>query len=153
MLAVVSQSSLATGSSATMREESESQCWLAPVAAVEVGWYATADWPTGGADVQVILSRQPDELTGAALHQFLALKTMGVRVYAPEETSPPLDGDLIIDALIGYSLTGMPSGHAVELIRAARHHAPSSRSMFRVVSTPTLASRPTLFLLPTRRSL
>lgn len=47
-------------------------------------------------------------------HQLASLRTMGVPI-----TADPTSSDLIIDALIGYSLTGDPRGRAAELVRWA----------------------------------
>lgn len=56
-----------------------------------------------GCQVQVVLS-EPDRLTPVPAHQADILARMGVTI-----ASRPSTADLIIDALIGYSLRGDPS--------------------------------------------
>jgi NAD(P)H-hydrate epimerase len=74
------------------------------------------------ADVEVWLTRAPDLLRGAAARQAESLRALGVPLRAPSATpSLPL-GDLVIDALIGYSLDGPPVGSAAALIWAANEH-------------------------------
>jgi len=67
-----------------------------------------------GAEVRVLLSAAPDALTDVPAHQLAAVKAMGV---------PVLDGpadagaaDLVLDGVIGYSLSGAPYGRAAALI-------------------------------------
>jgi NAD(P)H-hydrate epimerase len=82
-----------------------------------------------GAPVQVWTTRPRDEYLGVPAHQLDILYRMGVAVEQVPETVaasqaaylPP--ADLIIDALIGYSLSGAPRGPAAQLIRAANAHA------------------------------
>ena len=81
-----------------------------------------ANW---GADVQVRLSRPPSELTEVPRRQLDILEQMGLpaEVASGDGDMPP--GDLMIDALVGYSLRGAPTGSTGALIRAAnRHDAP-----------------------------
>jgi NAD(P)H-hydrate epimerase len=63
-----------------------------------------------GCQVQVVLA-EPDRLTPVPAHQADILARMGVL-----KASRPSAADLIIDALIGYSLRGNPAGTAAELI-------------------------------------
>ena len=63
-----------------------------------------------GCQVQVVLSA-PGRLTPVPAHQADILGRMGVHI---AERPPP--ADLVIDALIGYSLRGDPGGAAAELI-------------------------------------
>lgn len=65
-----------------------------------------------GVDVSVCPTRAPEEIRGTPAHQLGILLRMGVAV-VPE----PEPADLVIDAVIGYSLDGMPSGRAADLIR------------------------------------
>ncbi len=61
-----------------------------------------------GVEVAVTLTR--DDLTGVPGHQLAILNAMGVPVGEPREA------DVIIDALLGYSLAGPPRGMALEWI-------------------------------------
>jgi NAD(P)H-hydrate epimerase len=63
-----------------------------------------------GCQVQVVLS-DPGRLTPVSAHQADILGRMGVHI-----VDQPLPADLVIDALIGYSLRGDPTGAAAELI-------------------------------------
>jgi NAD(P)H-hydrate epimerase len=66
-----------------------------------------------GSSVTVVLAR-PDELTTVPAHQADVLRRMGVPT-----VNDPRPADLVVDALIGYSLRGEPSGRAAELIEWA----------------------------------
>jgi NAD(P)H-hydrate epimerase len=73
-----------------------------------------------GYDVRIFLSGSPDTLRGAANTQMTILKTAGARVSNPSEAEEALiNSGLILDALIGYSLSGPPSGESERLIRHA----------------------------------
>ena len=72
-----------------------------------------------GADVEVHVSRPAGELTGVPGEQHGILRHMGVPVHEPGD-APDLDGvDLVIDALVGYSLNGAPRGATLSLVDAA----------------------------------
>jgi NAD(P)H-hydrate epimerase len=77
-----------------------------------------------GADVVVALTRLADELRGVPAHQLDILKRMNIPILEP--ASPlPSTCDLVLDAIIGYSLSGPPRGAAADLIRwANRQSAP-----------------------------
>lgn len=64
-----------------------------------------------GVEARVVLATDEDQLSPAAAHQLDILRRMGVPV-DPE----PSSSDLIIDALIGYSLAGNPRGRTADLI-------------------------------------
>jgi len=64
-----------------------------------------------GCVVEVVLSPERRHLSEAATHQCAILERMNI----PFATSPA-QADLIIDALIGYSLRGDPAGRVAELI-------------------------------------
>jgi NAD(P)H-hydrate epimerase len=66
-----------------------------------------------GRSVTVVLSA-PETLTTVPAHQADILSRMGVTV-----TDRPQDADLVVDALIGYSLRGNPHGRTAELIEWA----------------------------------
>jgi NAD(P)H-hydrate epimerase len=73
-----------------------------------------------GVAVAVTLARAEHELAPVTLRQGDILRRMGVPT-----TSDPAAADLVIDALLGYSLRGSPAGRAAELIeRTNRQPAP-----------------------------
>ncbi|NNC92228.1 MAG: NAD(P)H-hydrate epimerase [Acidimicrobiia bacterium] len=70
-----------------------------------------ANW---GVEVAVVLGKEPDRLGPVPAHQLDVLERMGVPI-----VGQPDSADLIIDALIGYSLRGNPRGRIAELIEWA----------------------------------
>ena len=70
-----------------------------------------------GCQVQVVLT-EPGHLTPVPAHQADILARMGVTI-----ASRPATADLIIDAMIGYSLRGDPAGAAAQLITWANDQA------------------------------
>jgi NAD(P)H-hydrate epimerase len=71
-----------------------------------------------GVDVTVTTTRPGDSLSPVAAHQLDILRRMGV------PTAPDIgEADVVIDALIGYSLRGAPSGRSAALIDAINAHA------------------------------
>jgi len=77
-------------------------------------------------DVSLVLDRDPDELTGAAAQQYRILQRMGASAYVgPHFVSENAPVDVVVDALIGYGLTGAVREPADALIRELnRHSAP-----------------------------
>ncbi len=76
-----------------------------------------------GANVVIALTKPADEYRGVPAHQLDILKRMNVPIFEP--ASLPATVDLILDAIIGYSLSGSPRGAAAELINwANEQHAP-----------------------------
>jgi NAD(P)H-hydrate epimerase len=78
---------------------------------------------------KVVLDRSPDEYAGAPATQLRLLEKMDIELVdaaaTPDDsaTAAITDADRIVDALIGYGLTGAPRGIAAELI-AAMESAP-----------------------------
>jgi NAD(P)H-hydrate epimerase len=75
----------------------------------------------------VWLSHDAATLQGAAAHQLRSLRTLGLPIQPPEEAGREGPGalpaaDLIVDALLGFGLSGAPSGPAARLIAAANAH-------------------------------
>lgn len=70
-----------------------------------------------GADVVIALTKSADEFRGVPAHQLDILKRMNIPIF--ESASLPSDVELILDAIIGYSLGGSPRGAAAELINWA----------------------------------
>jgi NAD(P)H-hydrate epimerase len=70
-----------------------------------------ANW---GADVSVVLGTERDRLGPVPAHQLDVLDRMGIPIAAE-----PAEAELVIDALIGYSLRGNPRGRVADLIEWA----------------------------------
>lgn len=70
-----------------------------------------------GAKIELILTKNPRQYHGVPAHQLQILEQMGCQTTTVEKgldfTSA---GALIIDAIIGYSLSGVPTGMAAQLI-------------------------------------
>ena len=78
-----------------------------------------------GAHVTVHLPQPASELAEVPRHHFAILERLGVEAKAPNGEVTLTEADLIVDALIGYSLRGDPVGDTAALIRAANlHRAP-----------------------------
>ncbi len=72
-----------------------------------------------GASVRVLMTAAPQRLGEVPRHQLSILERMGLETdVAGNETELP-ESDLVVDALIGYSLKGAPAGVAASLIRRA----------------------------------
>ena len=77
-----------------------------------------------GADVRVVLAHPESALGEAPTHQLESLRAIGVPVYqADAEGSLIHEADVVLDALLGYSLDGQPREPEAGLIRAANSHA------------------------------
>jgi NAD(P)H-hydrate epimerase len=76
-----------------------------------------------GANVIVALTKPADDYRGVPAHQLDILQRMGIPLV--DSASLPPTPSLILDAIIGYSLSGSPRGAAAELIRwANKQNAP-----------------------------
>jgi len=77
-----------------------------------------------GIKTHIVLSRSMDELGEAARHQIKILQAAGVQ---PIQTSNAEEmiksAGLVVDALIGYSLRGVPHGLTADLIQWCNQHA------------------------------
>jgi NAD(P)H-hydrate epimerase len=77
-----------------------------------------------GAEVRVVLARPENDLVEAARLQLVAVKALGIPIHPPAEVGSVVRGaDLVLDALVGYSLRGSPRGAEADLIRAANSSA------------------------------
>lgn len=74
-----------------------------------------------GARVAVTLTREPESYTGVPARELDILRRLGVPIDVG--TMPPEAPDLVIDALVGYSLEGAPRGAVAHLIEAANRGA------------------------------
>jgi len=76
-----------------------------------------------GADVTIVLGQDTRQVRGVPAHQLAILAKRGVTVREPRPDGQgsllPRQADLILDALIGYSLRGAPRAPISDLIRAA----------------------------------
>ena len=75
-----------------------------------------------GANVNVLVTSLPPRFTEVPHHQLSILQRMDVSVDVAGEAKDLPAADLIIDAIIGYSLCGTATGSAAALIRAANAH-------------------------------
>ena len=73
-----------------------------------------------GANVKVCIT-EPEKSKEATAYQLHILKSTSAKIISIEELQNE-NPDLIIDAIIGYSLTGEPKGKALELIKWASQH-------------------------------
>lgn len=76
-----------------------------------------------GARVQVFVTKPAAAFSPIPAHQLEILGRMKVPVAPAEALAPALSPDLIVDGLIGYSLTGAPRDSAAALIRWANGQA------------------------------
>ncbi len=84
------------------------------------GVLVAARWlHNAGADVQVFLATSHERLTPVPAHQLDILLRMGVPVSPVDDVKSATQPDLIIDGIIGYSLSGAPHGSAAILIQWA----------------------------------
>lgn len=80
------------------------------------GLAAARHLANAGATVEVHLSAEPARLTPVPREQHAILMRMGVSVAVG--VPRPRTIDLVVDALLGYSLVGAPRGVAAEMIRS-----------------------------------
>lgn len=74
-----------------------------------------------GATVTVWTSQPPQQLTGVSRQQAVAAEASAVHLRPGPPGEADLDGmEVVLDAVIGYSLRGAPSGVALDLVRAAQ---------------------------------
>ncbi len=75
-----------------------------------------------GASVEVCLTTEPGKVGGVPAHQLGILVRMQIPISTPGGPAFPSasnEVDLVVDGLIGYSLSGAPRGPAAEMIRWA----------------------------------
>jgi NAD(P)H-hydrate epimerase len=77
-----------------------------------------------GYKVNLILDREASSLGDAAANQLRVLQAAGLQAVAPSDAAEAIRrADVVVDALIGYSLRGAPRGRAAELIELCNEHA------------------------------
>jgi NAD(P)H-hydrate epimerase len=82
-----------------------------------------------GADVRAVLSGPVERLRPLARRQYEIL----AKLVVPLGTAAEVDGDLVIDGLLGYSASGPPRAEFADLIRAAN----ASRAPILAVDLPS----------------
>jgi len=82
-----------------------------------------------GAQVQVLLTRADEAFKSVPAHQLNILRVMGVPIFPADAVSIASSPELIIDGIIGYSLSGAPRGTAATLIRWANKQEPPILSL------------------------
>src|SRR4051812_37067127 len=77
-----------------------------------------------GALPKIRLSHEVQSLRGAASHQAQSLAALGIPLLPTPAAQPPSlpETDLIIDGLLGFGLSGPPTGASALLIEAANAH-------------------------------
>jgi NAD(P)H-hydrate epimerase len=81
------------------------------------GLVAARHLANAGIDVTVATTRPGSELSPVPAHQLDILRRMGMPI-----ATDLGEADVVIDALIGYSLRGAPGGRSAELINAVNAH-------------------------------
>ena len=77
-----------------------------------------------GFKVHILLDREPNALSGSALAQLRILDKAGLEIEKPDDAERFLkDAAIVIDALIGYSLQGVPKGRTADLISLSNQNA------------------------------
>jgi len=90
-----------------------------------------------GGNVKIILVDEIDQMKPVPRERLVTLQKLGMEVYSAEDTSVNsllTSSDLIIDAIIGYGLSGKPSGNARNLINAINQ---SGNSNILALDTPS----------------
>ncbi len=76
-----------------------------------------------GAEVRVVLAHQDEALAEAPARQLASLRALGVPVHRPAEAVSVLhEADVVLDALLGYSIDGPPREPEAGMIRFAGTH-------------------------------
>ena len=77
-----------------------------------------------GFTVWIVLSKEAAALTGAARNQLQILQVAGLQPVSPSQAEEVIRrAEIVVDALIGYSLRGDPWGRVAELIELCNQHA------------------------------
>lgn len=77
---------------------------------------------TWGARVAVAATKEVDAFKAVPAHQLAIVMHMGMQVIGAAQVTHLSPVDLILDGVIGYSLSGAPRGAPAELIRWANGH-------------------------------
>lgn len=82
-----------------------------------------------GTSVHVVTTKPSSAYDGVPAHQLRILQNIDVPIRQAEGEPTLPAADLLLDALIGYSLSGDPRGAAARLIQAANDHPASMLSL------------------------
>jgi len=83
-----------------------------------------------GFNVWLVLDRDATALTGAARDQLRILQAAGLQPADPSQAKEAIRrSQIVVDALIGYSLRDTPRGRAAELIELCNKHAVRALSL------------------------
>ena len=77
-----------------------------------------------GFEIWIVLSKDASALVGAAREQLLVLQAAGVQPVLPSQAKDAIRrAQVVVDALIGYSLRGAPRSRVAALIDLCNRHA------------------------------
>jgi NAD(P)H-hydrate epimerase len=82
-----------------------------------------------GAAISIVLTKAEKAYAGVPAHQLAILKKTGIPFFQAADLKRLPECDLIIDAIIGYSLNGRPHGNAAKIIRWANEQAAAVLSL------------------------
>jgi len=83
-----------------------------------------------GFKVHLVLDRDPQQLGGSTRYQFNILHEAGLRPEEPNNAGKLIQrAQVVVDALIGYSLKGSPKGRTAELISLCNENATNVLSL------------------------
>lgn len=72
-----------------------------------------------GAQVSVLITHLEEAIQGVPYHQLCTIQTMGITIQYGETVQALPQADLLVDAILGYSLSGAPRGTTAHLIHLA----------------------------------
>ena len=75
-----------------------------------------------GSDIQIVLSKPADNLSGVIRNQAEILTQMGIQLHSIRDIRAGIELDLIIDGIIGYGIKGAPRGAAAYMITRANEY-------------------------------
>ena len=122
------------------------------------GLVAARQLANRGVSVSVVLASEPTRLAPVPAHQLDIVERMRI----PVLRQPPPDTDVVLDAVIGYSLRGDPTAGAAELIAWANGGGPPILSLDTpsgldvttgATATPCIRATATLTLAAPKRGL
>ncbi|MFQ5615565.1 MAG: NAD(P)H-hydrate epimerase, partial [Anaerolineales bacterium] len=105
-----------------------------------------------GFQVLLVLTKDANAYRGSAGHQLNILQAAGLHPVSEGLAETVVrEADLVVDAIIGYSLKGAPRGRSAELIEICNQHAREALSLdIPSGVNATTGETPGLFVRPTR---
>lgn len=77
-----------------------------------------------GSEVRVVLAHEETELAEAPKRQLASLRAIGIPIHSAAEAASLMhEADVVLDALLGYSLVGPPREPEAGLIRTSNSHS------------------------------